>query len=260
MKVYSLTKTLDDFVDFYIDDSAEAEVIVVGGSKIELEKYPKLKYIFKCGVGVDNIPELEGTGVELVIPSEETKECIFNEVSDFTMYSILNAHFRDNGNMDGWKKVERPQFSNRKSLVVGVGNIGKRIYKKLSELTYTTSYDLLAISVWESLEQAVKKSDIVTLHCPLTKYNKGMIKTEWLKEDVILVNTARAELVDEDALYDFLKNNPKATAAFDVFWEEPYKGKLLELENFIATPHVASFGDGFKKGLYRDLLELLEKK
>lgn len=257
MKVYSLTKTLDEFVDFYIDDPAEADVIVVGGSKIDLGKFPKLKYIFKCGVGIDNIPDLEGTGVELVMPSDETKKCIYDEVSDFTMYSIFNAHYRNNGQMRDWQKIERPQFSKRNALVVGVGNIGNRVREKLSKFMITTTYDIMALSAWVSLEEAIRQADIITLHCPLTEHNAGMIDPSWLKEDVILVNTARAQLVDENDLYEFLKNNPKATAAFDVFWEEPYKGKILELDNFIATPHVASMGDGFKKGLYRDLQELL---
>jgi D-3-phosphoglycerate dehydrogenase len=257
MKVYSLTKTLDDFVDFYIDDPSEAEVIVVGGSHIDLEKFPNLKYIFKCGVGVDNIPNLEDTGVELVMPSETTKEAIYDEVSNFTVYSILNAHYRNLGDMRDWRKEERSQLSNKKALVVGVGNIGSRVYKKLSGLMDTTSYDPMAISVWESLEEAVRSSDIITLHCPLTDHNAGMIDPFWLKDDAILVNTARAQLVDEDILYFYLDSRPNVTAAFDVFWEEPYKGKLLYLDNFIATPHVASMGDGFKKGLFRDLKELL---
>jgi phosphoglycerate dehydrogenase-like enzyme len=257
MNVYSLTKTLDSYVDFYNDDPAKAEVIVVGGSKIELEKYPNLKYIFKCGVGVDNIPNLDGTGIELVLPSESTRETIYNEVSDFTIYSILNAHFRKNGDVKTWDKVERPQFCDRKALVVGMGNIGKKVHHKLSTMLPSTFYDLFAISCWESLESAVRQSDIVTLHCPLTDHNHGMINMEWLKDDVILVNTARAPLVDEGELYQFLYQNPNATAVFDVFWKEPYEGRLLWCDNFIATPHVASFGDGFKKGLYNDLLDLL---
>lgn len=258
MKVYSLTNTLDEFVDFYINDPAEAEVIVVGGSKIDLEEYPKLKYIFKCGVGVDNIPNLEDTAIELVMPSEETKECIYTEVSDFTIYSILNAHYRNNGCVRDWEKIERTQFSKKNALVVGMGNIGKKVYEKLSGMMLTTSYDPFALSCWVSLQDAVRQADIVTLHCPLTEINAGMINPRWLKEDAIIVNTARAPLVDEIELYEFLLENPKATAAFDVFWEEPYNGKLLELENFIATPHVASFGDGFKKGLYNDLMGLIK--
>jgi len=84
-----------------------------------------------------------------------------------------------------------------------------------------------------------------------------MIKTEWLKDDVILINTARAHLVDEVELYDFLKDHPNAKAVFDVFWREPYKGILLELDNFISTPHIASSSEGFSQGLYNDLINLM---
>lgn len=256
MNTFRLTSTLDDLVDFYNPSKEEAEVLVVGGSKIDLSEYPNLKYIFKCGVGVDNIPDLEGTGVELVMPSERTKKCIFDEVSDFTLYSIFNAHYRNNGHISNWKKVERKQFSKRTALVVGTGNIGSRVYKKLSNFMFTSSYDPMAVSAWTTLEEGVRHSDIVTLHCPLSENNHNMINVNWLREDAILVNTSRGQLVNENELFDFLASNPKATAVFDVFWQEPYDGKLLELDNFIATPHVASMGDGFKKGLFSDLQNL----
>jgi len=259
MKVYSLTKTLDDYVDFYINDPSEAEVIVVGGSSIDLEKFPKLKYIFKCGVGVDNIPDLKDTGVKLIMPSELTKIKIYDEVSSFAVFLILQSHYRKLGNVSKWEKEERKTLSDKSCLTVGsMGNIGRFVFDKLEDLFKdNVGFDVNSF-FHTTLEKEMKSADIVTLHCPLTDGNRGMIKTEWLKDDVILVNTARAELVDENELYEFLKSNPKATAAFDVFWEEPYKGKLLELDNFIATPHVASMGDGFRKGLYRDLMELLK--
>jgi phosphoglycerate dehydrogenase-like enzyme len=256
MNVFRLTSTLDEYVDFYNPIKEEAEIIVVGGSKINLEEYPKLKYIFKCGVGVDNIPNLEGTGIKLVMPSSSTKKCIYDEVSDFTLYSILNAHYHNNGSVNGWVKIERQQLSKRKALVVGLGNIGDRVYRKLSVFMDTKGYDPFLPCNVSRIEDGVRESDIITLHCPLTSDNHGMINMNWLKEDSILVNTSRASLVNETELFDFLSSNPKAKAVFDVFWKEPYEGKLLELDNFIATPHVASMGDGFKKGLFNDLQEL----
>jgi phosphoglycerate dehydrogenase-like enzyme len=79
-----------------------------------------------------------------------------------------------------------------------------------------------------------------------------------LKENVTIVNTSRAALIDEDELDMFLAKNPSAKAIFDVFWEEPYDGQLFGLPNFIATPHIASSSKAFYRGLYKDLLNLLE--
>lgn len=262
MNVFKLTGTLDKYVDFYKNDPNEAEVLVVGGSKIELENYPKLKYIFKCGVGVDNIPDLEGTGVELIMPSDETKQSIYDEVSSFAVYSILNAHFRNSGNMEEWKKVQRPSLSEKKVLIVGhCGHIGSMTYAKLEPMfSEVKGYDI-SVEDQEPLNELMKEADIISLHVPLMAGTKSMIDLSVLKEDVILVNTARAGVVDEDWLYEFLQENPEATAAFDVFWEEPYRtdSPLFYQHNFIATPHIASSGDGFQKGLYRDLLELLKE-
>lgn len=260
MKVYSLTKTLDDYVDFYTDCKEEAEVLVVGGSKIELDEYPNLKYIFKCGVGVDNIPDLDGTGIELIMPSEETKKAIYDEVSSFTVYSILNAHYRNAGDMDSWTKVERNSLFDKKLLIVGYcGNIGSLVLDKTSKMFKSIEGYDVTIPIGKSLDNMIREADIVTLHIPLNESTKGMLDCSLLKDDVILVNTSRAGLVEETQLFEFLMDHPRATAVFDVFWKEPYSSNsdLLTLDNFIATPHIASSGDGFQKGLYRDLMKLL---
>jgi|SaaInlStandDraft_1057018.scaffolds.fasta_scaffold01698_9 phosphoglycerate dehydrogenase-like enzyme len=258
MKVYSLTKTLDHLVDFYSDDKENAEVLVVGGSKINLDEFPKLKYIFKCGVGVDNIPfdEIKERGVELVMPSDDTKEKIFDEVSSFTVNSILNAHYAGAGDMETWYKKPRQNIREKRLIVIGSkGNIGKRVVEKCKVFfDNILEYD---VGDERDVYTMISESDIVTMHVPLTDTTKRIIDMVYLKEDVILVNNSRGALVDEEKLHKFLINNTEARATFDVFWEEPYAGKLLSLPNFIATPHIASSSDGFVKGLYRDLCNLV---
>ncbi len=61
-----------------------------------------------------------------------------------------------------------------------------------------------------------------------------------MKEDAILINTSRGGIVNEDDLYDWLSSNPRAGAAVDVFNQEPYSGKLVELEKCYLTPHLGS--------------------
>ena len=86
-------------------------------------------------------------------------------------------------------------------------------------------------------------ADFVTLHSPLTPETKGMIGVEALakmKDGARIVNAARGELIDEAALLAALQDGKVAGAALDVYSEEPYSGPLLELDNVVATPHLAA--------------------
>jgi len=95
-----------------------------------------------------------------------------------------------------------------------------------------------------TLEEVLKESDFVSLHIPKTEETYHLIDEEKLslmKPTAYLINCARGGVVDEDALYRFLKEGKIAGAAIDVFEEEPPKGsKLLELENVILSPHIGA--------------------
>src|SRR5256714_5332301 len=86
-------------------------------------------------------------------------------------------------------------------------------------------------------------ANFLTLHSPLTPETKGMIGVEALakmQDGVRIVNAARGELIDEAALLAALQGGKIAGAALDVYSEEPYSGPLLELDNVVATPHLAA--------------------
>jgi glycerate dehydrogenase len=94
------------------------------------------------------------------------------------------------------------------------------------------------------LEKVWSGSDVISLHCPLTPENTGMINAntiEKMKDGVILLNTSRGKLVDEKALRDALLDGKVYAAALDVVSEEPIKedNPLLGLDNCIITPHIA---------------------
>ena len=82
----------------------------------------------------------------------------------------------------------------------------------------------------------------------------------WIKDDAALINTSRGPIVDEDALFDEI-NSGRIRAAFDVFWNEPYKGKLtcFEPHQFLMTPHVSSTCKDFIEGLGHDLKDFVFK-
>ncbi|MFX0116150.1 MAG: 2-hydroxyacid dehydrogenase, partial [Candidatus Hodarchaeota archaeon] len=96
-----------------------------------------------------------------------------------------------------------------------------------------------------TLETLLQKSDIITIHAPLTAATKGMIGRQQfslIKPSAILINTARGPIVDEAALCSALESGQLAGAGLDVFCEEPINSRnpLLKLKNLVVAPHIGS--------------------
>jgi len=263
MKIWKNTKTLDGLVPELINtvDAADAEVAVIGGTPIDLSIMAKLKTIFKCGVGTDNVPfeEAKARGIEVVLPSEKTKAYIFEETANFAVHLVLRMLYSDLGSVESWQKKQRPFLSKKNVLVIGQGNIGKIVNAKLHSLTKTLTYDSLQ-NEEDELKGLIRQADAITLHLPLIEKTRGFIDAEklsWMKDGAILINTARGPIVDELALYEEIKNK-RIIAAFDVFWQEPYSGILAEFhpEYFYMTPHVASNCSDFLHSLAEDFRKL----
>ena len=116
------------------------------------------------------------------------------------------------------------------------------------------------------LDTLISESDFITIHSPLTPETQNLIGKEQLrmmKKEVILINTARGGIIDEDALYEALKSGEIRAAALDATVdEEPSKSKLNELQNCILTPHAgaATREASSKMSLMaaRNVLEVLE--
>jgi D-3-phosphoglycerate dehydrogenase / 2-oxoglutarate reductase len=106
---------------------------------------------------------------------------------------------------------------------------------------YAKAYSSVKLT---NLDSVIQQADILSLHTALTPETQHLINARSLsnmKNGAYLVNTARGGLVDEVALYNALKNNKLAGAAMDAFEIEPPEGNpLLELDNFIATPHIGA--------------------
>lgn len=254
MKIFTNTKTLDRFISSYTDSKEYAEYIILGSRKLDgIDEFPRLKGIFKCGVGLDNLPD---TDVPIGLPSDRTRNIIYDEVAAFTCGLILRLCYENMGTVDPWVKQCRKSFASNNLLIVGHGSIGKRVGATMSNLCSITTYDIGSEGL---LEEHVRKADIVSLHLPATPNTYEIIKAEWFKKNARIINTARGNLINEDDLFRFLSDNKEASCAYDVFWQEPYKGKLLELDNFYATPHVASTCHQFIEGLYSDFLDFVER-
>lgn len=256
---------------------AEAEYAVVWDIAIPgelLRAASKLKMLHKWGVGIDNL-DLD-TARELGVTVARTTGSNAAPVAEFTVAlmlasarALINAH---NGMQQGkWLKNEtwRQAFmiGGKTVGIIGLGVIGKRVAKCLSGFGCDILYykpnkidaaeeEILEVT-WAPLDELLERSDIVTLHCPLTPQTKGMIgrrELALMKPQAILLNLARGGVVAESDLIWALETGEIAGAALDVFETEPppTDNPLLHMPNVIVTPHCAATTfDNSRKGIAR---------
>ena len=266
MKIWKNTSTVDGFDDSleFTQSKLEADIVLIGSKPIEIKDFPNLKGIFRAGIGSDNVPETEAIkrGVIVRYPSEQTTDIIFEETANFTCGLIFRMLYNNVGTIDPWMKLPRQQFSKKSLLVIGTGKIGSRVAELMSSFMLVKTFDILQNKL-SALKSMMHQSDCITIHIPKSDENISFINDEklsWMKDGTVLINTARGAIVDEDALDRELKKD-RLRAAFDVYWKEPYNGKLKEFypDNFFMTPHVASTTEGFLNGCRKDLDSLINE-
>jgi D-3-phosphoglycerate dehydrogenase len=235
----------------------DADVLVVGLQRITgkvLDAAKRLKVIGRCGVGLDNI-DLKAAG-ERGIPVVYTPGANAQTVADLTLGLLLALARKipqaDRMTRDGqWKRIMGNDVWGKTLGICGLGQIGFNVAKRAKGFEMNVvAYDLfenpslageLGID-YKSKAEILGESDFITLHLPLTPETRGFISIADLramKKTAILVNTSRGGIVDENALYMALKEGEIAGAALDVFEHEPPgKTPLVELDNFIGSPHI----------------------
>jgi phosphoglycerate dehydrogenase-like enzyme len=155
--------------------------------------------------------------------------------------------------------------------IVGYGSVGKPVARYgqalgMRVLGFSRSLTDEAAKaedvVRADLETLFRNSDVVSVHLPLTAQTKGMIgarQLSWLKPDAILINTARAHIIEEQPLLEALRARKIAMAGFDVFWEEPvpHDHPLMRLPNVVMTPHVGYVTEAGMLTRYDAMAEVL---
>ncbi len=266
MKFWKNTATLDALVPALKETvpAEEAELAVIGSKPIDVTTMPALRGLFKCGVGRDNVPfaDCEQRGIKICFPSPETSRYIFEETANFAVYLIYRMLYADAGDLATWKKHQRTFLGKKKVLLLGQGNIGQHVRRKLEPSVEVMTFDILHNEI-EELPGMLAQADVVSIHIPLLDTTREFVDAGSLahmKDGAALVNTARGPIVDEDALYTELKSG-RLRAAFDVFWKEPYEGKLRDLhpDPFLMSPHVASTCLDFLSGLALDFNQFAQE-
>jgi len=137
--------------------------------------------------------------------------------------------------------------------IIGIGRIGAGVLQHLqgfgspkilvNDISYDNNLDKKFNIEWLDKETIYQRADVITIHTPLTAQTKDMIKKEQLlsmKEDAIIINTARGGIINEQDLYEVMQDGHLSGAAIDVFNFEPYNGKLKEISRCILTAHMGS--------------------
>jgi phosphoglycerate dehydrogenase-like enzyme len=214
----------------------------------------ELRVVSKYGVGLDMIDlrAIQRHGVRLGwqggVNRRSVAEMVIAAAIDLLhLVPAANAEIR-NGQ---WRQLVGRQLSNRTVGIIGCGHIGKEVAMLLKPFgcrilandirDYPDFYSAHSVEP-VGLEELLEAADVVTLHLPLDESTRGLVtgqRMAGMKPGAVLINMARGGLVDEPALKRALLDGSLRGAAFDVFSEEPPSDReLLNLPNFVATPHI----------------------
>ena len=223
-----------------------------------LEKASNLKVIGRAGIGTDNIDKKLATQKGIIVMNTPFGNAVTTAEHTIAMIMSLVRFIplADQSTRQGkWEKSKFNgiEVTNKTLGLIGCGNIGsivaeRAIGLKIKVIAYDpflNSNKAEEIGVEKvDLDKILNKSDIISLHTPLTEETKNIISADAInkmKKGVRIVNCARGGLVDEHACRAGLDSGHIAGAAFDVFTEEPAINNILfDAPNFIATPHLGA--------------------
>lgn len=260
LKVYDRTPPTET-----VERARDAEVVLTNKtvlSKEVIERLPRLRYIGVLATGYNNV-DLEAAADQNVavanVPEYSTQsvaQMVFAHILNLTNHVAAHSASVHNGK---WSRSKDFCFCDYPQIeldghtlgIVGLGRIGKAVAKigdamgmRILAANRSTPAEMPPYVDLTDREDLFRRSDIVSLHCPLTEDSRHMVDEAALrtmKRNAFLVNTSRGPLIDEHALADALKNKVIARAAVDVLSVEPppLENPLLHVDDCHITPHIA---------------------
>ncbi len=246
----------------YLDRLAEADALIVRSAvkvtREVLEKAPKLRVIGRAGVGVDNVDLNAATAAGVIVMNTPGGNAV--AVAEHTIAlmlalarSIPAASASTKSGKWEKKKFLGNEIREKTLGILGLGSIGREVAKRAQAFEMRvlvsdpyvnpqTAADLNVDLV--DLATVFAQSDYITLHLALTPETNKILSREafaQMKTGVRIINCARGEMIDEEALTQAIQSGKVAGAALDVFKPEPPAAgfPLFALENVLATPHIA---------------------
>lgn len=238
-----------------VTDRIDADLIAQAGERLGL--------IASFGAGTDHIDLAAAAARRIIVTN--TPGVFTDDTADLTLALIIGVPRRlregtaliRRERWTGWapSTMLGHKLGGKVLGIVGMGRIGQAVAFRARafglEIRYHNRHRLPAAlesmfgaQYVESLDELLAESDIVTLHCPATEQTRGLIderRIALMKPGATLVNTARADLIDYEAMIDALESGHLGGAGLDVFPEEPkVDARLVALPNVIAQPHIGS--------------------
>jgi len=226
---------------------------------------PDLKLIAQFGTGVDNIDLDTARNRSIIVTN--TPGVLTEDTADMTMALILavprrltegaNILLGDSDQWQGWSPTWMlgHRIFGKRLGIVGMGRIGQAVARRAKAFGLQIHYhnrrrvppdveQALEATYWDSLDQMLARMDIISVNCPHTPATYHLLsarRLSLLKPTAYVVNTARGEVIDENALARMIENNELAGAGLDVFEHEPaVNPKLLRNEKVVVLPHMGS--------------------
>ncbi len=259
---------------------AETEVLICEVERVDapvLAAAPTVRLVASCRGNPANVDLDAAADHGVTVLSTPGRNAI--SVADFTL-GLLLEHCRNIGRSErqlrehGWMvdddlpyfHYRGPELAGRTMGLVGLGAIGRLVSDRARGFGLSVvAFDPFVARAPEgvrlmALDELLVRSDFVSIHCPLTPETRGLIgrrELELMRAEAVLVNTARAAVVDEKALLHALRHRNIAGAALDVFWEEPLPADhpIRDLDNVTITPHVAGAADDVKRHHARMIID-----
>ena len=225
-------------------------------SKETLKQLTNLTVISRLGVGLDNIDidQAKTQNIQIlktkITPAPAVAELTLSLILDLLRKISEQNHQLKNGI---WKKQMGSLLFGKTLGIIGLGAIGKNLVEltqgfRLKYLAHDIKQDKKFMEKYNvkycQLDELFSGSDVVTIHLNLSEETNNIIYTDSLKkmkQNAILINTSRGEIINETALLEALDKELIAGAGLDVYREEPYNGSLLQYDNVITTPHIGAY-------------------
>lgn len=268
MKAYDIEPIFNPYGRILTEQEMQDELqgmdgVIVGVDPINtkvMENAKHLKVISKYGVGIDNIDSAYANSKGILVT--RTVNANTDAVADYAMTLLMCVARRvveiDIGcHHEDWTKKEALDVYGKKLGVLGLGAIGKGVVKRATGFDMKIyGYDVVRdedfLKLYDveftDIDTIVKECDFISLHLPLNEKTKHILNKDNLalaKDNLIIINTARGGLIDEEDLYDLLKYHKIYGLGLDVFEiEPPQDSKLLSLPNVVVSSHTAASSRG----------------
>jgi len=257
-----------------VTDKVSADVLGVSGRRV--------KIVSNFGVGFNNIDVAAAKTNGVVVTN--TPDVLTDDTADIAITLMLmvarrtgegERHVRG-GEWTGWRPTHMlgARVSGKTLGLIGIGRIGKAVARRAHHgfgmrVIYHDPYPIseadaraLGVERRDTIEDVLRESDFVSLHCPATPDTKHLMNAprfQAMKPEAFLINTARGDVVDEAALIDALRSHTIAGAALDVFEREPQvPSALVAMDNVVLLPHLGSATEETRVAMGNRALDNLE--